>query len=261
MFNINRLRYLFYLMLFISSLMVIIAGRNFQSKSINEDELMILPQTQTVLLSSLGHHEFMAGILWMRSIVYYGDHFLKGKDAIWMGHMLDLITRLDSTFLPAYDLMGSVVETPGSQDLEVLARGTQALPLEWRIRLFYAFRFIEKNKDYARAALVLKYFESDPNPEVPVHIRSLYKTIQNYGMPLEMGIADALQNYMTQGSIFEKRNLSIIARRLFHPNELISARPSEKELAQVSEVIQSCKNQELEPMLCLKKLINLAQIR
>lgn len=254
-----RFKFAVFFAVFILGFSLIVFGRSSQKELHSGDELLILPQVQTSTLMSLGHHHAMAGILWMRAVVYYGDHMLKGQEATWMIHMMDVITSLDSTFAPAYNLVGTVLSSKDDQDLKILDRGVHKLPNEWRLRLFYAFRVIEKSKDYNKAASILQPLENDPNPQLPPHIRTLHQTMRIYGMPIEIGIADALQNYMTQGEIFEKKNLGIIARRIFHPNNLLSSQSSESEKTAVLSILNQCKSGVWQPQQCLEQLLVLTK--
>lgn len=250
-------KFLIYLLVSILGLGGIFWGKIQPAPNSQDQDLLLLPHARSSVLLSLGHHEVLAGLLWMKSVVYYGDNILSGRDAKWMLQMMDVITTLDSNFLPAYQLTGTVLNSSDEQDLKILQRGIQHFPEEWRLRLFYAFKVIEKYQDYPRAAAILKPLSTDPNPKIPPHIRTLNQTIASYGLPREIAIADALQNYMSQGQLFHLRNRATLARRIFYSGNFLYNMPTEAELKSVQAVLDLCQNQPLEPQNCLSQLISL----
>lgn len=232
-------------------------GRTHQSTPPKDQDLLMVPQAKGSRLLSLGHPEALASALWMKSLVYYGDNVLQGREAKWMIQMMNVITTLDSSFAPAYNLVGSVMTSEDDLDLQILDRGIKHLPQDWRLRLFYAFKLIEKHQDYPNAAAILAPLEKDPNPKIPPHIRTLHLTLANYGLPKEIAIADALQNYMSQGELFHERNQAMIARRIFYDQNYLYTRPKAQELEQVKNILNFCSDGTLSPQECLDKLISL----
>lgn len=250
-------KYLIYILVSLLGLGCIFWGRTHSASHVHDQDLLLLPHARSSALLSLGHHEALAGLLWMKSVVYYGDNILSGREAKWMLQMMDVITTLDSNFLPAYQLTGTVLNSPDDLDLNILQRGIQHFPLEWRLRLFYAFKVIEKKQDYPQAAAILQPLSTDPNPKIPPHIRTLHQTIASYGIPREIAIADALQNYMSQGPLFHLRNRATLARRIFYSGNFLYNIPTEAELKAVQTQLDLCQSQDLDPQICLSQLISL----
>ena len=98
-----------------------------------------VPQTGTIKPFLLGFHSVFADYLWIRTTLYFGDHVLTDQQYPWLIHMVDLVTRLNPHFYPAYEFAGlmlpDVCKNPGAAHI-ILERGVSS-DVEHKWKLYY----------------------------------------------------------------------------------------------------------------------------
>ena len=71
-----------------------------------QKRLTALPQTEAIKPYLLGFSSTYANYLWIRTMLYFGTHVETDRDYIWLTTMLDMVTRLNPYYYPAYEFAG-----------------------------------------------------------------------------------------------------------------------------------------------------------
>ena len=123
-------------------------------------EVLYVTSPKTLKRMSLGYTGLVADLYWTRAVQYFGsNHHVDARRYDLLAPLLDLTTQMDPKLLVAYEFGASfLAPTPpagaGMPDkaVELVERGIQANPNEWR--LYHSLGFIHyiERKDYAAAA-------------------------------------------------------------------------------------------------------------
>jgi hypothetical protein len=118
-------------------------------------ELLYFPSGRFVEEVSIGYHEMVADLVWLRAIQYFGEHHLTDLKFEHLYHILDILTTLDKKFIHAYTFGGLLLEhsarEPDNTDL-LLHKGEYYNPRSWEIpfiRGFISYIFRYKAKESA----------------------------------------------------------------------------------------------------------------
>jgi len=142
------------------------------------ESLLYLPSGKYLKPLSLGYNQVAADLLWMKTISYFGSHFLDDQAYPWLAHILNLIIDLDPRFdFPYY--FGGVVLSLEASNLEdankILARGMEAYPDKWEYPFYIGFNHYYHQGDPETA---LPYIERAAIlPKSPDFVRSMVRTL------------------------------------------------------------------------------------
>jgi hypothetical protein len=111
-------------------------------------DVLYVPSPQTIKKLSLGYNGLMADIYWTRVVQYFGGkHYLKSREYLLLGPLLDITTTLDPQLIVAYQFGATfLAQNPpeGAGDpraaVRLAERGIQNNPQAWR--LYYQLGFI-----------------------------------------------------------------------------------------------------------------------
>ena len=124
-----------------------------------------LPRAELLRPFSLGYQNVLADILWFRAISYFGEHYRSDRTYTWLAHICDLVTNLDPKAEHVYRFAGLILPwEAGDVDkgIELLEKGTRALPQSWELAYYLGFtRFFFKD-DKQNAARDLQRASSLP---------------------------------------------------------------------------------------------------
>ena len=152
----NKIRsYLLHLAWFGLSLVAISVSFNVLSemrsarKSSEESrEAMYLPSGAGLEFMTFGYRNALSDALWLNTVSYFGKHFTGDKDYRWLGHMCDLVVRLNpKVFEPYYfcsTMLAWEVRVPDAsiQAIRFLTRGIEAHPEDWFFYYLRGFYYI-----------------------------------------------------------------------------------------------------------------------
>ncbi len=130
-----------------------------QYRSVQQESLLYLPSGKFLKPLALGYDQVLADLLWMKTISYFGGHFMSDKQYPWLAHMLNLIIDLDPRFDFPYYFGGIVLSLEASQIEEankILERGIEAYPDRWQYPFYIGFNYYYHKKDVQRG---LPYLE------------------------------------------------------------------------------------------------------
>lgn len=162
-------------------------------------DLTFIPDSIMVSFADLGYHQASAGLIWIQSLVYFGDNLLSGKKTEWMLPMMRLVVYLDSDFQEAYKFVGLFVAGPEDDIEPILDQGVSRFPKDWQMALFYAMQLAERG-NISKASKVMKPFEKikvdAEGKEIPEYVAKMSKFFGEFGLPLPLALSQYLGNYM-----------------------------------------------------------------
>lgn len=68
-----------------------------------QESMTYLPEDDRIKILSSGYESTLAHYLWIRTILYFGGHYLTDRSYPWLIKMLDIITRISPYFYPPYE--------------------------------------------------------------------------------------------------------------------------------------------------------------
>lgn len=121
--------------------------------------LEYLPGETTAQLVSLGHHNTLADIFWVRSLLYFANELSERQSYEWLLQYLEVIIALDTDFVDVYRWGGAALIISNKvitfEDVQrantLLERGATQFPDNWRLP--------------EAAAANCSYYVTDPSPQ------------------------------------------------------------------------------------------------
>jgi hypothetical protein len=159
-----------------------------------EDDQVILRSGKLVKAMSLEYAPLMADIYWTRVVQYFGNkHAGKQVDLRLLWPLLDLTTVLDPQLIPAYHFGSTFLsDAPprgaGRPDLAVqlIERGIQANPDQWRLYYDLGFVYYFDMKDYPKASNA--FYEGSKNPNALIWMKVMAAKIAAEGNSTETSV-------------------------------------------------------------------------
>ena len=123
-------------------------------------EVLYVTSPKTLKRMSLGYTGLVADLYWTRAVQYFGsNHHVDARRYDLLAPLLDLTTQMDPKLLVAYEFGASFLAPAppagaGMPDkaVELVERGIEANPNEWRLYHSLGFIHYMDRKDYAAAA-------------------------------------------------------------------------------------------------------------
>ncbi|HUO35663.1 MAG TPA: hypothetical protein VMU43_11790 [Candidatus Acidoferrum sp.] len=152
-----------------------------------EKEELLLTSGPVLKKLSLGYSALLADIYWTRAVQYYGgwvgDRSAKFQ-LLWP--LLDLTTTLDPQLIVAYRFGSIFLSEPQpigagqpERAVELVKRGIQGNPDEWRLGTDLGFLYFWHFHDYDDAAEA--YLEASKNPKAPEWVRIMAARMADRG--------------------------------------------------------------------------------
>ncbi len=108
----------------------------------------------------LGYHSVLADYIWIRTMLYFGEHYQKG-DLPWIKQMINSVILLNPGFFPPYEFSGIMIpELRGDYEYarETLSHGIGRVNRgEERLCFYLAYINYTHYKDKIRAADLFSY--------------------------------------------------------------------------------------------------------
>ena len=158
--------------------------------STNFDE-SFLPKADYVKYVAAGNDASVAGLFWIKGLTELGDSFLSGKEYTYLSHVANLCTELDSLFYTPYYFVSAItpMDSKDTTDYVVMRRALKLYPDQWRLAVSHALRLSKgpyPNK--TAAANVMRPYFDYPDPKIPNHIRTLYRSFELDTMQTEIAL-------------------------------------------------------------------------
>jgi len=93
-----------------------------------QQRMSYLPRSDILKPLLLGFHTTYANYLWFRTVNYFGTHYITDRSYPWLVQMVDMVTRLNPYFEPAYEFAGVLLpDLAGAPDAAevILRRGIE----------------------------------------------------------------------------------------------------------------------------------------
>jgi hypothetical protein len=207
-----------------------------------------VPRAEAAKWMSLGHNSTAASLFWIGGIIAYSETMFDGKSFKWLSHLADASTRLDSLFKTPYTFVVAITASSeqDTTDYALLRRGVKTFPNDWRLAVSAAFRFANgPGKDFAYAAKIMKPFESDTT--APPHIRGTGRTFELRSMPLDVAIAQILDDSLNPDYKAFQRGLAIKAARVLNSTEI----------DKIESILNDAAKQKIEPHVAFIELMQM----
>ena len=118
-----------------------------------------VPQSEKIKPWLLGFHTAVADYLWIRTTIYFGGQLQGNLQFPYLMHMIDIVTRLNPRFYPAYEfggLMYSKICGNPKASIIMLQRGVCAhVEKKWKLYFYLGMLYHEYYGDNASAALYI----------------------------------------------------------------------------------------------------------
>jgi TPR repeat protein len=125
------------------------------------EELSYYPSGKFLEPATLGHAATAADLAWLRAVQYYGQHRASDNEFVRMGHVFDILTTLDPSFVPAF-VFGAFALGQEGRDFpaaeRLMQKGLAANPTNGELAFQMGFLYYIRpgGRDLQRAA---EYFE------------------------------------------------------------------------------------------------------
>ena len=143
------------------------------------ERLSYLPQTDRIKPFMLGYSTTYANYLWIKTMLYFGTHYESDNIYTWLTTMVDVITKLNPYFYPAYEFAGTILPSfANNSDAAriILHRGITNLGnTKFSIPFYLGWLYYDKYLDYESAAYFFAY--AGKNLKAPTYISRLAATL------------------------------------------------------------------------------------
>ena len=138
-----------------------------RSKLWAPSSMALVPQSEKIRPYLLGFHTVYADYLWIRTTLYFGSHFLTDQQYEWLVHMVDLVTKLNPNFYPAYEFAGLMIpDICGDPEAArvILERGVSStVERKWKLYYYLGMIYYRYYDDRQTAASYIARAASQPN--------------------------------------------------------------------------------------------------
>jgi len=177
---------------------------------IQQENLLYFPSGRCIKSLTLGFNHLAADFLWIKAVVYFGEHYLSDQNYPWLYHILDIVTTLDPLFLYAYEFGGLILsmgEGNYIQSNTLLKKGIHYFPDYWRLYFYLGFNhFFYFNSPFAAAPYIRKAATLPGHPPyLPDLAASLYVASHNPELGIEFLVSGKTSQTPSKVSIKESR--------------------------------------------------------
>jgi hypothetical protein len=118
-----------------------------------QSSMAFVPQSDKIKPFLLGFSTVYADYLWIRTTLYFGSHYMTDRKFTWLVHMVDLVTRLNPDFYPAYEFAGLMLpdlcKDPAASQV-ILERGISSnVQRKWKLYYYLGmlqYRYYDDKK-------------------------------------------------------------------------------------------------------------------
>ncbi|MDX8378223.1 MAG: hypothetical protein R8L53_09405 [Mariprofundales bacterium] len=164
------------LVLLCCSITIAMNANFYEHRQLEAESLIYFPNGQANNISlrayALGFEHFMADLLWMRTLSYFGEHFISDYDYRHLAYMLDIITTLNPEHYEAYRIGAFVLPwmADAVQESSVLTiRAMHAFPQDglWPYNLALNLYMFE-NKEQQAAHYLQRAISMENTPKLAI---------------------------------------------------------------------------------------------
>ncbi len=172
------------------------------------EDMKYLPSGRFLKGAALAYDEILGDLLWIKTVIYFGEHYLSNKQYEWLSHMLDVSTDLNPYFEYPYEAGGVMLAMETKEidrSIALFKKGMKNVPQTdkryWYLPFFLGFDYMYFKKDFAAAArymeqaarlpghpeylpmLVTRLYANANDPEVAIaFLKEIYENTENEDM-------------------------------------------------------------------------------
>jgi hypothetical protein len=144
-----------------------------------QERMTYLPRSELMKPLLLGFSSTYADFLWIRTNLYFGGHYLTDHDYHYLVHMVDMVTKLNPHYSPAYEFAGLIIpdlcRDPDAART-ILERGIGEFgPRAWNLPFYLGWIYFKNYRDPETAGRYLAL--AAQSPDVPPYIAGLAATM------------------------------------------------------------------------------------
>ncbi|MBD3344275.1 MAG: hypothetical protein GF401_04345 [Chitinivibrionales bacterium] len=148
---------------------------NSKDASWYKESMAYLPQSHKIKPYLLGFHTTFANHLWIKTMLYFGKHYDTDRKYPWLVSMVDIVTRLNPRFFPAYEFAGLMLadhsKNPEAARI-ILKRGISVFGTRrWKLPFYLGWLHFQHYNDKETAAIYLKL--ASKNEKAPAYVHGL----------------------------------------------------------------------------------------
>jgi hypothetical protein len=131
------------------------AGKTFQVPP----SMAYVPESDKIRPWFLGFHTAFADFLWIKTTIYFGSHYLSDRQYPWLVHMVDIVTRFNPGFYPAYEFGGLLIpdicKDPYAGRI-ILERGVCThVEKKWKLYFYLGMLYYKEYRDFDKALVCI----------------------------------------------------------------------------------------------------------
>lgn len=176
------------------------------------EDMKDLPSGQFLKGAALAYDELFADYLWIKAVVYFGDHLKTDKSYEWLDHLLNIIVTLDPYFEYAYEFGGITLAywtNDVDPSIKLLKKGIINVPKThkryWTIPFFLGFNYMYYKKDFETAARYLE--EAAKYPGHPRYLPLLVARLHANNRDPEIAIQFLQEIYLSTKNDEAKKDI------------------------------------------------------
>jgi hypothetical protein len=131
------------------------------------EEILLLPHENALKLMALGYREFVADLVWLRAIAYFGEHLQTDRKYRWLDRYLETIIHLDPRFKGVYRYAGAITmynlrvitREAVQASLHYLEKGYRQFPKDWEFPFMICSNYLFEMPRFARDAAEKQRFQ------------------------------------------------------------------------------------------------------
>ncbi len=154
---------------------------SYKDVSWHRDTMSFLPQSEKLAPMLMGFKTTFASYLWIKTMLYFGSEYMGAKQYRWLVTMVDMVTRLNPRFYPAYEFAGLMLpdfaDNPQAAEV-ILQRGFSHFgSSNWKIPFYLGYLYDRQYNDTERAA---QYFSFAGRIDgAPAYVPAFAATLYN----------------------------------------------------------------------------------
>lgn len=193
------------------------------SNTWKQESFSYLPDNKRIGDYMLGFKTTVSHYLWIRTVIYFGGHYTGDKQFAWIVNMLDIITKLNPNFYPAYEFAGvllpDITNNPDASRI-LLERGlANCKTKQWNIAFQMGMLYYKHYKDNYTAA---RYIElASKASDAPVtKLAGVAATFYKNSGNSDYGLGYLKFMYETSDNPEVKRHLLIKIDKIFKDSKI-----------------------------------------
>jgi hypothetical protein len=118
------------------------------------EEMMYFPSGKFLKPALIEYQDLGADLVWLRAIQYYGHHLMTDQKFEWLGHIFEILTKLDPFFIAAYHFGAITLAWDAHEPRDAIAllrAGTKDNPLNWQLPFDIGFVYYSILNDFDAA--------------------------------------------------------------------------------------------------------------